>query len=306
MSSKRGGIDSRELSARRLLLSMATVAALATAVILFVLRPASLEPNSSAPVPVQRVSDDAIIASPAAGAWQLPPNPWGSLPSADPLPSQLAELASNPINDVRVVSLGSDCPGPEAPREYGRYQELVTQQWECLQNAFHPVLASAGASTDEAAVEFFSGTGADSECGRIEAPAFYCSAGDGTVYFGTEHFRMAQEWDLSINEMVNHEYGHHLQHVFGITAGKAAAEGEDLDRRMELQAICWSAGLTYQNRAVGFDATDYQGWQERLDAMVASDIHGARGSLEEWGMRGLWASNLGDCNTWAAPADRVS
>ncbi|NHB84078.1 hypothetical protein G7085_03905 [Tessaracoccus sp. HDW20] len=42
------------------------------------------------------------------------------------------------------------------------------------------------------------------------------------MYFGQEHMEMAASWDLSVNEMVNHEYGHHLQKLAGITEAKLA------------------------------------------------------------------------------------
>ena len=161
--------------------------------------------------------------------------------------------------------------------------------------------------TDEAEVHFFVGSGADSACGRIEAPAFYCSANNGSVHFGGEHLEMAREWELAVAEMVSHEYGHHIQNVTGMTEAKLQLpEATAAERRAELQAICWSGALTLRTGSIDFGEKEFTGWEDRVGAMVASDVHGSRESLDYWGMRGLWAASFGDCNTWLAPAHRVS
>ena len=124
------------------------------------------------------------------------------------------------------------------------------------------------------------------------------------MYFGDGHLSQARTWDLAVNEMVNHEYGHHLQALFGITANRLVAPGGlQLERRSELQAMCWSAAMTRANDAVTFDEAAYDGWTARLDRMREDASHGTRPSLRYWGTRGLYAETMGDCNTWvAAPA----
>ena len=154
---------------------------------------------------------------------------------------------------------------------------------------------------------FYPGRGSKSECGYLEAPAFYCAAGAGTVYFGGEHLVMAKGWDLSVNEMVNHEYGHHLQSLAGITAVKIGLRASDqIERRSELQATCWSAMFTYHNRTFDFGPSDLESWKERLEMMLEDGVHGNRESLRYWGMRGLYAQTMGDCNTWVAPEGEVA
>ncbi|MFV0429481.1 MAG: hypothetical protein ACK5KO_08655 [Arachnia sp.] len=185
------------------------------------------------------------------------------------------------------------------------FEQAVRAQWHCVHTAWTPLLSQWGWSTLEPEVAFYPGEGTDSECGYLNAPAFYCSAGNGTAYFGGDHFQMARQWELSINEMVNHEYGHHIQSLAGITGAKLLVEpADDLERRSELQVVCWSAMMTAHNLAVGFDEADWIGWQERLNTMQVDAAHGGRASMLYWGTRGLYAQSLADCNTWVvAPAE---
>lgn len=239
--------------------------------------------------------------------WDLPERRLAGLPEPDPSsPLYAAQLAS--LNDVEVLPLVG-CPSPAKTPDEASWRAAVTAQWQCLTDSWAPTLKQLGVSSVAPALEFFDGEGADSECGWVEAPAFYCSAGGGTGYFGAGHREMAEHWELSVNEMVGHEYGHHLQSLFGITAAKVAAttkaNGEELDRRAELQATCLSGAFTVHDDAVTFDHGAYVGWRDRLDSMLADDIHGTRASLTRWGMRGLYATNYGQCNTWLVDEQEV-
>lgn len=243
----------------------------------------------------------------AAGpeAWQLPQRSWPSLPAPDPA-SLLHTIQTNELNALAPVALVG-CAAPATVTTEAEWQEAVRGQWACLHNSWLPTLQRLGWSTADVSIHFFAGPGSDSSCGYLEAPAFYCSVGKGSVHFGTRHFDMARTWELSVNEMVNHEYGHHLQSLSGITAAKNALPREtELERRAELQATCWSAAMTYRNDAVSFSDIDYGSWQERLETMEADSFHGSRESLMWWGTRGLYAEVLGDCNTWLVPGADVT
>lgn len=240
-----------------------------------------------------------------AGAWQLPTRTLPDLPDPDP-DSELYPAQTAALNALPVISL-TGCPAPARITSRAAWKRAVRAQWHCLQEAWAPVLAGYGLGVTEPAVSFYDGNGADSACGWIDAPAFYCSAGDGSAYFGTGHFQMAKDWDLSVNEMVNHEYAHHLQSLFGITAVKVAASGgAELDRRAELQATCLSAALTINNEAVDFGVEEYEGWMQRLGTMLSDDIHGSQDSLLDWGARGLYATTYQSCNTWVAAPSAVA
>ena len=318
------GARERELAARRVLWLFAVLVVVALAVVFIALRPGSLgaegpvvtatppapatsvptavppraaEPTSSAPV---------TPAEPAPGNWQLPDRQWEPYPTPSVMEPPLAALAGNVFYRFPVAEL-EGCPAPAVASDALAWREAVTAHWSCLHAAFVPVFEQMHARTAPAEVHFFEGAGADSPCGWIEAPAFYCSAGDGSVHFGSEHLRMALEWDLAVTEMVGHEYGHHIQNVTGMTEAKLQlVDSADAERRAELQAICWAGTLAIHITSVRFGEEEFRGWEDRVAAMVTSEVHGSRESLDYWGMRGLWADSFGDCNTWLAPSERVS
>lgn len=237
--------------------------------------------------------------------WELPSHSWSGLPAPDP-DSELFAMQDSPLNRLAPVTLAG-CPAPRRVTDEEQWKSDVRRQVSCLNGAWRPVLASNGWATAEPALYFYQGEGSDSECGYLTAPAFYCAKGGGSLHFGGEHYEMASRWHLAVNEMVNHEYAHHLQNVSQITSARLGLPASsELERRSELQATCLSAMQTRGNRSVAFDAADYQSWQERLDSMLVDSVHGSRESLRYWGTRGLYAAGTGDCNTWVAASRDVT
>lgn len=248
----------------------------------------------------------SAAVEPGAGTWQLPARDWEELPALEPADEHWVALQYTALDDLAPLTL-TGCPEAATVSDVDEYRDVVRAQWNCVHTSWLPLYEELGWSTVEPAVEFYPGAGSKSECGYLEAPAFYCSAGDGTVYFGGDHFEMATAWDLAINEMVNHEYGHHLQKLAGTTAAKQHVVGtDDIERRSELQATCWAATMTFHNASVDFAEEEFDSWRERLDTMVVDGVHGNRESLRHWGTRGLYAETMGDCNTWRVTSDHVS
>lgn len=266
----------------------------------------SQQPGEREPGPGPEPEEDGAPVDPGDRDWVLPERTWEQLPQLEPSDEFWVHLQTADVYGQNPVTL-LDCPEPATVQTESDYRSTVRAQWSCVHAAWVPVFEAMGWSTVEPAVEFYPGKGSKSECGYLEAPAFYCSAGDGTAYFGGDHFVMAQKWDLSVNEMVNHEYGHHIQSLAGLTSAKQQVVGtDDVERRSELQATCWSAMMTYHNRTFEFGQQDYDSWQARLDTMLVDGVHGSRESLRYWGTRGLYAETLNDCNTWAVESDHVS
>lgn len=264
--------------------------------------PGEREPGSVA----SEVTAEQTQNEPGGRGWTLPERDWEPLPGLDPPDEYWTYLQGADLYGQNPVTLAG-CPEPTTAASETHYRELVRAQWECVHVAWVPVFEAMGWSTVEPAVEFYPGKGSKSECGYLEAPAFYCSAGDGTAFFGGDHFEMARKWDLSVNEMVNHEYGHHLQSLAGVTSAKQQVVAtDDVERRSELQATCWSAMMTYHNGAFEFGQENYDGWQNRLETMLVDGVHGSRESLLYWGTRGLYAETLDDCNTWVVDSAHVS
>lgn len=249
----------------------------------------------------------SVAAPPGAGAgqWQLPERRWEPLPLPDPS-SPLYAAQVNGLNAQPPVAL-LRCSEPATVETRDEWEAAVRDQWYCVHRSWVPTFHRLGWSTVAPAVQFFVGAGDDSACGYLEAPAFYCSSGEGSVHFGARHFDMARTWNLSVHEMVNHEYGHHLQNLAGVTAAKLALPWSlESERRAELQATCWSAAMTYRNTSFPFAQEEYDGWLQRLETMEADGVHGSRESLVHWGTRGLYAVTMNDCNTWVVLHQNLS
>ena len=260
--------------------------------------PATPEVPPPAPLPGITVSID-----PAPRRWVLPAQAWAPLAVPDAA-GPYADIGG-PLTHVPPPTI-TGCPQPGLLRGEEAWREAVRAQWSCVHAAWVPIFEQLGWPTAEPEVQFYPGAGSKSECGYVEAPAFYCAEGTGTAYFGGEHLEMAGGWDLAVNEMVNHEYGHHLQNLSGITAAKLDGPGGSLaERRAELQATCWSAMMTYNNRSFEFDGDDFDSWNQRLASMLEDTTHGRRASLVYWGSRGLYATTVRDCNTWGVEEGMV-
>lgn len=256
------------------------------------------------PLPASPNPNPSLEALPSPAFSELPD------PGLEALPSDREGVAdvlvANPLYALSPpVFVG--CPDPGLPADEEEWRAAVTRQWGCLHAGWAPLLDGQGWSTLEPPVSFYAGAGTDSDCGFVEGPAFYCGRGDGSVHFGSDHFTMARGWDLAVGEMVAHEYAHHLQRVSGITRSWAddIVSARDTNvRRSELQAVCWSALMGVAGNA-DFGVADYESWNLRLHTMQESHAHGSRAALVEWGLRGLHAERVGDCNTWTVPDERV-
>lgn len=290
------------------------------AVVLVALWSAPAEGPAPQSVAIPTRPGEAVYGPPLPAA----PNPNGSLeaipspafselpdPGLEPLPPDRegvsAALVANPVYAFPPPAL-EGCPEASLPADEAAWRESVSRQWACLHAGWAPLLDGQGWPTAEPPVHFYSGAGADSDCGYVEGPAFYCGRGEGSVHFGSAHFAMAKGWDLAVREMVSHEYAHHLQRVSGITGAWAedvvSARSSNV-RRSELQSVCWSAMMAVRSDPE-FDVAEYESWNLRLHTMQESEAHGDRAALVEWGLRGLHAATAGDCNTWAVPDERVS
>lgn len=235
--------------------------------------------------------------------WMPPQQAWKSLPEPDP--QSTAYPMQIPVFYVlRPIAL-ENCPVPTEYNSMEHWKRDIAAQWDCVHAAWQPVLANLGLSTTKPGIRFFRGTPGEGDCPNGGPGTYYCSRGKGTLYVAERGYHADQDWDLSVNELVNHEYSHHLQRLLGVRSVVNDYGANDLSRRLELQATCWSAIMTYWNRSVEFDADDYNSWEQRLGRIVEDGIHGSKKSLKYWGMRGLSAQNFGDCNTWVVDSADV-
>ncbi len=246
-------------------------------------------------------------ADPTTGEWELPSWTWDELPVlADGADANWTALQSPQLAGLEAPVLTS-CAAPVTVTDQKSYEQAVREQWRCVHEAWLPILRTLGLPESEPEVRFYPGTSGPSLCGRIEAPAFYCPLEKGTAHFGGDAMEVAMYWGLMVHDTVHHEYAHHIQNVVGIMdAAESVAYTADIDRRLELQATCWASAMTIQDEAVEFDDDLWDEWRLNLDESIPDEEHGTLESLRYWGTRGLYATTLGDCNTWSVAPERVS
>lgn len=252
---------------------------------------------------------DGLMPStnPDTGKWELPPWQWDALPVlVDGADAEWSALQSPQLAGLAPPKL-ANCGAPGTVSEQRSYEQAVREQWRRVHEAWAPTLRTLGLPDDEPGVRFYPGTTGRSQCGKIEAPAFYCPLGKGTAHFGGDVKEVAMYWDLMIKDTVHHEYAHHIQNLIGImNAADTVTYTPDIDRRVELQATCWASAMTIHDEAVEFDDEFWDEWHLSLQESIPDEEHGTLESLRYWGTRGLYAKTLGDCNTWSVAPERVS
>ncbi|TCC46027.1 hypothetical protein E0H75_30470 [Kribbella capetownensis] len=128
-------------------------------------------------------------------------------------------------------------------------------------------------------------------------------------------------WNLiAFQTVVAHEFGHHLQQTvdilstyeFAHAGGSAAVQLED-ERRLELQASCLGAAfLGAHKQSLKLTGQRLDMWEYQVahtgDEYNPQKIrdHGSRKNHGYWSQRAFDSKNPSSCNTFVAPAKRVS
>lgn len=197
-------------------------------------------------------------------------------------------------------------------------QESVT----CLDNAWQPVLATAGLPFSRPGVRRFSGVAPDRACTGDVATAYYCPADkvisvspDGELDPIPDAHRVGR-----LLMTMAHEYGHHVQELSGITEAGDRMQRDypyrgpvwlQLSRRMELQANCF-AGVAIAAMS-GRGSVGAVELADAASSIGGDDVepglprdHGTAANNLKWFQTGLDAGRPAVCNTWLAAAGRVA
>jgi len=165
-------------------------------------------------------------------------------------------------------------------------------------------------------------------CGSVTGwVSFYCSTGSGTIYIPWRQIvtYYAQNPTFAVAYATNtiaHEYGHHVQSMSSIltaswwrqqhmTGDAALAES----RRRELQASCLgSAYISANKKAYPMSGALLTQWKYVVSH--SGDMPGYPRDHGSWTNHNFWSlagyngdgkgQHAGSCQTWAAPATRVS
>ena len=208
-------------------------------------------------------------------------------------------------------------------------QELETHLnnlMECLTRAWEPPVTEAGYQIVRPSVTIY-GDEVQTKCGEASGGnAFYCPADQQVYYSRTLPDAIADlngsPWGPDV--VLAHEFGHAMQARTGILlsangleqqAGRESPEGLELSRRVEVQADCFSGlFLRSTSRSLGIQQSDVEPIEVIFVAIGDDTLtgdpqvegnHGQASSRLHWGRAGMGTSDVGQCNTFTAPADQV-
>jgi hypothetical protein len=193
----------------------------------------------------------------------------------------------------------------------------------CMQKAWTPLILKSDAYYGGAQVAAFSvGKGPDSplcDDPPKHSDAFYQPQGN-VICLDRKSFGTDPDVSLVyLQEVLAHEFGHHVQMSVGLLTAydmrDYASSNERLEdeRRLELQASCLGAAYLGANRrTLGLTGGHLEIWRDLVrhmgDEYNPDHIrdHGSRKNHGYWSLRAFDAGNPSACNTFTAPAKRVS
>ncbi|MFB4265066.1 neutral zinc metallopeptidase [Nonomuraea sp. GTA35] len=206
---------------------------------------------------------------------------------------------------------------PERPLSSGgipRTREYLDTVVKCLDKSWSAYVARTGLRFERPAVRHAEeGT----VCGVpiADVDAFYCHPAKTLVFPLTGRW-IEGRTDLYPFKVAAHEYAHHLQTLTGVRRSYEArhrAEPDtrgELRRRFELQADCL-AGVFMGSVRASLARTG-EDWSALYETVRASGddgdrrSHGKGAGRAYWFRRGTTTLSPAACDTWSAPAAKVS
>jgi predicted metalloprotease len=195
---------------------------------------------------------------------------------------------------------------------------------DCLQRAWKPLVVRADVGFSPSAV-YAVNQGSKTACGTFgkDDEGYYCPANSG-IYLDWDLLVEDEDYDHTAAQAyleftMAHEYGHHVQQLVGISTyfddrwehATGAARLEQT-RRHELQASCFGSAFLGAHREAldlwGDKLWDYE-WSAHTgddDPPIRERDHGSHKSATAWTDAAFEAKSPAACNTWVAPAKRVS
>jgi len=273
------------------------------------------------------VAESAVTATPTAPTATASAKPR-SAASASPSINDptLVPIKSGLYKAGRVPAVSCKLPTKLVQTRAGllAYARLMVG---CMQRAWTPLVVRAGFYLPTPRIDAYvegkpTGTQLCDNPPR-HTDAFYRSSGSVICFEWQEYADPDSDpvWDLiDFQEMLAHEYGHHLQdtvdilrtYVFVHAGGSKAVQLED-ERRLELQASCLGAAfLGAHKRSLRLTGGRLDLWEDMVkhtgDEYNPDNVrdHGSRKNHGYWSLRAFASTNPSSCNTFSAPAKRVS
>jgi predicted metalloprotease len=273
----------------------------------------------------------------ASGAGQVLPSPSMAPPSAVPStsrtsspspsfgPRKILALADHPmLQDPEAGLKNRVCNLPEWHSDQASAEAFFIAAGRCLDNAWGPFLEYYHLPFTPPALHFPTGTSFQTECGNIgvglATAAYYCENNLYVPFRGLQTDQYGNNPGVYL-ALFAHEYGHHVQEVAGLMdaawqkiyeAGPNTPVGQEMSRRKELQAQCFSGMFlgAHVERGGTVNREMYdKAWQDqetRGDNTSGSHDHGSNAHYASWWRAGARDNRIVDCNTFAASSADVS
>lgn len=303
------------------LIAVAVIIAIPALIVLAgaVMLPGSMFSEQPTPTPTAPITPQPTEPTPPPTPDQTPPPTPVPDPTPEPIPDRTfpplppphsddpawVSVQQAPIYAVAFPDM-SGCPPPALLATMSEMQPYAAQELQCIQDAWQPVLAGLGLPSTDIPHFYFDGSSATSACGTTKAPAFYCSANGGAIYFGEGLLQGTSVWATWAKDLVGHEYGHHLQAISGVfEAEYSLPAGNETARRREIQATCYGFGMMRRDDSIPRTRDFHDGLELQLRDYYDDGIHGTPDSLVYWGMRGFHGDLVGECNTWVVGSEMV-
>jgi predicted metalloprotease len=251
-----------------------------------------------------------------------PPQPTVTV-TVQPVPDAVRVKQNKLYTVGKVPSVNCTEPAikPNSQSAILRYYQALLP---CLNNAWAPLVRKAGYPFRAPRLTLLSKQ-TSSSCTGETSIAYYCGADESINMdwqYDLKNYRQnplgARTWMM--NTLV-HEYGHHVQFLTNISISSESREGWakteaaklEETRRLELQATCLGAAFLGANKkSLGFTGEKLGTWKFQIqhsgDEYNPKKIrdHGSRKVQWTWAGPAFKSANPASCNTYTAPAARVS
>ncbi|MPY84456.1 MAG: metalloprotease [Actinophytocola sp.] len=237
---------------------------------------------------------------------------------------KVLELGNHPLLQPSNVGLPNRACGlPPWDNTETAARDFFRAATDCLNRAWAPVLRSHNLPFTPPRLYFPAGQSFDTDCGRIKVglatASYYC---EGELFLPFQGLQVEQYENTPgvYLALVAHEYGHHVQELAGImdaawrkiyTAGESSTVGQEMSRRKELQAQCFSGMFlgSHVERGGSITRAMYdQAWHDqetRGDDTSGGHQHGTNENYAMWWRVGALDNRIADCNTFTADAASV-
>jgi hypothetical protein len=268
------------------------------------------------------------LSQPSVKKSQAPvgplPNPTVTVTATTtPDVQRLRQNAIYAAGQVAAVSCKEPAIKPNSQSAILRYYKALLP---CLDKAWAPVIKRAGYTfrSPKVVLQSSQATSTTGCTGEADV-AYYCGVDESINISWKNDLKYYKNDPLAARvwmmDTMAHEYGHHVQEMTEMLTAAWSREGwaktkaEELDwtRRKELQATCFGAAFLGANKkSLGLSGNKLKLWQ--WEAQHSGDEynpkkvrdHGSRKSNWAWSAPAFATADPKSCNTFTAPAARVS